>query len=304
MTNSVAVTISAFKSDEMVIELLESIFSNPHPLVKEIVVVDSLGSGKIQTTIAERGWRVHYKNVDCNLGSAGNLWQRLNIAMSLDVAWCLCLNHDAEWSSDRLTQMLLGSECGARVGAIYPVLDHHPRTPRWVIGRDNYYPASGLTKDTLPELPEFIPVKWSSSNHALYSIRPFKEGIQFMRDLWHGYEDLAIGIELERAGWEQFACTAAVLPRSVEYKNAKFLGKSFNIPDKPVWYSYYIIRNLVLIRKKYGSKYLSGFHIFGKLIQSTARILLLESQKMNRIRLLYSGTLMGLASEAGKGKVP
>lgn len=304
MTNPVAVTISAFKSDEMVIGLLESIFSDPHPLVKEIIVVDSLGSGKIQTTIAERGWRVHYKNADSNLGSAGNLWQRLNISMSLDVAWCLCLNHDAEWSSDRLTQMLLGTEHRARVGAIYPVLDHHPRKPRWVIGRENYYPASGLTMDTLPELPEFIPVKWSSSNHALYSIRPFKEGIQFMRDLWHGYEDLAIGIELERAGWEQYACTSAVLPRSVEYKNIKFLGKSFNIPDKPVWYSYYIIRNLILIRKKHGSKYLSGLQIFRKLIQSTARILLLESRKMDRIRLLFSGTLRGLASEAGKGRVP
>jgi hypothetical protein len=50
MTCLVAIAISAYQSDAEVISLLEAIFLAPHPEVKKIIVVDSLGSSRIDRT--------------------------------------------------------------------------------------------------------------------------------------------------------------------------------------------------------------------------------------------------------------
>jgi len=156
----------------------------------------------------------------------------------------------------------------------------------------------------LPEGHKPILVRWSSSNGALYSTVPFRQGTRVMHELWMGYEDLALGIDLEKNGWKQYACQSAVLPHSVEYLEAKFFYRTFHIPDKPIWYSYYNVRNLILIRKKYRPSDLSAYQIVKKLLQSGLRIILLENNKIKRLRYLLAGTVAGLRSEIGKGPVP
>lgn len=95
MNPSVAVAISAFRSDAAVISLLESIFANPHSDVGPVIVVDSLGSGRIAEIAQKNNWQIQYNNSPVNLGSAGNLAARLELSAKTGAAWCLCLNHDA-----------------------------------------------------------------------------------------------------------------------------------------------------------------------------------------------------------------
>lgn len=300
----VAIAISAFRSDEAVIQLLERIHADPHPDVAKIIIVDSMGAGRMQGLIAARNWQVDYLDSTENIGSAGNLGKRLELAASHNVSWCLCLNHDADWSSSRLSRMLTAASVDDLTGAIYPILDHHPRKPRWNIGRTRFIPSSGMSMCVLPEGNEPIRVRWSSSNGALYSTAPFRKGTRVMHELWMGYEDLALGIDLEKNGWAQYACPSAVLPHSVEYLEVKIFNRTFYIPDKPVWYSYYNIRNLILIQQKYRPSDLSAFQIMKKLLQSGLRIVLLENNKSKRLSLLLAGTFAGLRSEIGKGRVP
>jgi GT2 family glycosyltransferase len=304
MTGSVAIAISAFRSDIAVISLLEVIFSDPHPEVRSVIVVDSLGSGVIAEIAAARHWKLQYENMDTNIGSAGNLARRMELAAETGAKWCLCLNHDANWEAGRLSAMLSAGRSLPRVGAVYPVLDHSPREPRWEDGRRHFRPSAGTRVSNIPSNELTAEVLWSSSNSALYSLAPLAENITVMSELWMGYEDLAYGFALYQGNWIQLSCRSARLSKVFDYIPRRFLGRTLHIHDKPDWYSYYNIRNLILIWRQYGSKCVSLRTILWKLVQTIIRILLLEDTKMNRLKMLYLGTLAGIFNKNGKGRYP
>jgi GT2 family glycosyltransferase len=304
MIGSVAIAISAFRSNAAVIELLEAIFDQPHPEVGVVIVVDSLGDGEISKTAAARGWPVGIENFDRNIGSAGNLARRMELANEIGAEWCLCLNHDANWSPDRLDAMLRTARSRPRVGAVYPVLDHSPREPRWQEGHQDFTPSSHRRHSDIPADEHSVDVLWGISNFALYATAPRDEGVVVMADLWMGYEDLAYGIALNQAGWKQLCCRAAILSGAFDYVSRQFLGRALHIPQKPAWYSYYNIRNLLLIRRRYGIDGIPWRSIVWKFVQSALRIIILEENKFLRIRFLFAGAFAGLAGKDGKGPVP
>lgn len=304
MTNSVAIAISAFRSDAAVVSLLDEIFTDSHPEVGTIIVVDSLGSGKIRETATERGWPLWYDNANTNLGSAGNLARRMEISERTGAKWCLCLNHDANWDRDRLSEMLEVARSRPRVGAVYPILDHAPRAPRWEDGRRDYKPSSGKRLHEIPSDEPSAEISWSSSNSALYAIAPLSEGVAVMADLWMGYEDLAYGIALKRNGWAQLSCREARISQIFDYGARRFLGRTLHVPEKPVWYPYYDLRNLILIRHQYGSEGIPRGAIIWKIINSSFRIILFEEKKWTRLRLLLLGVRAGLGGQVGKGSWP
>lgn len=304
MTSLVAIAISAYQSDTEVISLLEAIFLAPHPEAKKIIVVDSLGSSRIAETATARKWPLHYENANNNLGSAGNLARRMELAAEMGAKWCLCLNHDANWDPDSLSAMLNVAAARQRVGAVYPIIDHSPREPRWQEGPQHFTPSAGKLLSKIPTKQPSKEVLWSASNFALYSTAPLTKGITVMSELWLGYEDLAYGIALNQSGWVQLSCRSAILADGFDYTSRRFLGRTFIIPEKPTWYMYYNIRNLILIRRRYGSQGILRRSIFWKPMQSTLRILLLENEKANRLKLLYSGSLAGLYGQSGKGPLP
>jgi GT2 family glycosyltransferase len=304
MTGLVAIAISAYQSDDAVVSLLETIFSAPHPQVQGIIVVDSLGSGKILEIAAAREWPLRYESASTNLGSAGNLARRMELAAEIGAQWCLCLNHDAKWDPNSLSAMLAAARARPRVGAVYPVIDHSPREPRWQEGPQRFTPSSRTRLSKIPADEPTKVVLWSASNFALYATAPLDEGVTVMAELWLGYEDLAYGIALHHGGWVQLSCRSAILTNGLDYASRRLLGHTFIIPDKPNWYSYYNIRNLILIRRRYGPEGISIMSIIWKLFQSSFRTLLLEEQKIARLNLLYAGCLAGLANRSGKGPLP
>lgn len=119
-----------------------------------------------------------------------------------------------------------------------------------------------------------------------------------------GYEDLAYGIALHQANWIQLSCRSAVLTQVFDYAPRRILGHTLFIPEKPVWYSYYNIRNLILIWRQYGCMGLTLWTVFWKFLQSSFRILVLEDKKIKRLQLLFLGALAGIKGENGKGHYP
>lgn len=304
MKGPVAIAISAFRSNATVTDLLRAIFSHPHPEVGVVIVADSLGDGEISKIAEVQGWPICIENFDRNIGSAGNFARRMELAGEVGAEWCLCLNHDASWNRERLDAMLRTARSHPRVGAVYPVLDHSPREPRWQEGHQDFTPSSHKRLFDIPTDEPSSDVLWGISNFALYATAPRDEGVVVMGELWMGYEDLAYGIALNQAGWKQLCCRAAILPNAFDYVSQRFLGRAFHIPQKPAWYSYYNIRNLLLIRRRYGVDGLKWMSIVRKFLQSSLRIMLLEDNKFFRIRLLCAGVLAGLAGKDGKGPVP
>lgn len=297
----VVLAISAFRSEESVVALLKAAFARNAPEFGSVIVVDSLGSNTLARTIAEHGWPVEYRNASTNLGSAGNLHLRLELAATTGLDWCLALNHDGILD---LAKAQLLVECGQsidRVGAVYPQM----RYPRAAGRLDRPRRALGTIGqlDEVAERAGPVDVAWSSSNGALYRLAAVSAGINAWPELWMGYEDLAIGWELQRKGWRQILCPDVIVDDNYEFRPVVILGRTFYLVDKPVWYCYYQLRNMALIARYTRGRALSWRAVISRSVIDLI-LLSLRKQRLSRFKLLTLGLWDGLRGKAGKGPVP
>jgi hypothetical protein len=147
-------------------------------------------------------------------------------------------------------------------------------------------------------------VAWSSSNCALYNLDAVREGVGAWPQLWMGYEDLAIGWELQRRGWTQLLSHEVKVVDSYEFRPVRLLGREAHIASKPSWYSYYQLRNLWLIADQSGGRAVTKASVLRRLVVDVALILLYRDRKWERLRLLLMGLRDGMRGVSGKGPVP
>jgi rhamnosyltransferase len=301
----VALAISSFRSDEAVLRLLRTAFEAGKPRFGAIIVVDSLGSGAIPELAEREGWAIRYVNSETNLGSAGNLDLRLRTAAELGFEWCLALNHDGEIDPEKVLRLVEHGRSRSRVGAVYPLLRFvraggKPDSPRpsfstfGVLGR----------KPSSAETGPCVEVAWSSSNGALYRLDAVREGVRAWPQLWMGYEDLALGWELKRAGWTQLLCSDVEVADDYEFAAVRLPGREVHLAAKPPWYSYYQSRNLLLIAAGTQGAAVSRASALFRFLTDVGLIVALRDRKIERLRLLLRGFVDGLRGRTGKGQVP
>ena len=296
------VAISAFRSDDSVIEMLRRLYAaGPSPF-KEIIVVDSMGTGRIAECAAEAGWPIRYINADLNLGSAGNLARRLEAAASGDGDWCFTVNHDGYIDAQLVANLVRLGESIDGVGAVYPVLRYARRDNLFDAPRTHLRPFVRTFKSLPPE--RIVSVKWGSSNMALYRLQPVREGLAVWADLWMGWEDLGYGGLLFQHGWKQLASTGIVIREDYEYDAIEVGGVRLHLVNKPVFYSYYNIRNLLLICRRLKAGWMFRLDILLKFLKENAFNLVVRDKKLARLKLLWLGSLHGLKALGGKGPVP
>lgn len=293
------VAVSTFRSDAAVLALLKRIFAQGGAQAAAVIVVDSLGDGGLARAIADRGWPVRYENAAVNLGSAGNLARRLQLASEVPGArWCFALNHDGTFDRSMVETMVRRGEQAQRVGAVFPrrimtdrgncVLRPHRHvfdTPRFGAG------------DSVPQ-----EVAWDSSNGALYGLGPIRQGLLPWADLWMGWEDLGFGWLLQRHGWKQLYSPDADYHDNYEYARVSLLRRQLFITRKPAWYAYYVIRNLLLIIRRTGGGWTAWSYFATRLARELLFTLLFRSEKRRRLRLLWRGLADGLRGVTGQGR--
>jgi hypothetical protein len=297
----VALAISAFNSDDAVIRLLGHVSTGSHPRFGAVIVVDSLGHGQILDAAKSNRWDIHYINADRNLGSAGNLDLRLKTAAELGFDWCFAVNHDGEVNENKVLALATLGRSRAKVGAVYPQLVFSqaegrldsPRRSFSSFGLLDGHRDSGATE-----------VAWSSSNCALYNLDAIREGVTAWPQLWMGYEDLAIGWELQRRGWTQLLSHEVSVSDSYEFRPVQLFGRKAHIASKPSWYSYYQLRNLWLIADQSQGRAVSKASVLRRLVVDVALILLYRDRKGERLRLLLKGLRDGMSGVTGRGPVP
>ena len=301
----VALAISAFRSDQAVSQMLETAFAQGPPGFGAVIVVDSLGSGAIARLVERNGWPVHYINSDGNLGSAGNLDLRLRTAADLGLEWCLALNHDGELDLGKVRRLVEHGRANRRAGVIYPQLVFSSAGGRRDSPRRTFSTYGMLDRgDDEREADSCVEVAWGSSNGALYRLDAIRSGVSAWPELWMGYEDLAIGWELKRQGWLQLLCTDVEVTDNYEYAPVRLLGREVYLATKPSWYTYYHVRNQLLIARGTGGTAVGWASIFARAIVDVALILLFRDRKGERLRLLVRGAVDGLKGRSGKGPVP
>jgi GT2 family glycosyltransferase len=303
--SKVALAISAYRSDEQVIELLRIAFAPDEEPFGAVIVVDSLGTGAILRAANAHGWSVSYINADHNLGSAGNLDLRLRTAAELSLEWCFAVNHDGVVEPRKIERLLSHAD-RPKVGAVYPELIFSHADRRRDVPRRKFriYGLLGPRARAANEDDPCIEVAWSSSNCALYRLDAFRTGASTWPHLWMGFEDLAIGWELRKNGWTQLLCTDVQVIDDYEFRRARIFGHPVYLTQKPVWYAYYHLRNLLIIARETKGEAIGWFDLAVRMVVDVTLVLLFRDQKLDRLRLLFKGLSDGWRGMTGKGPVP
>ena len=296
--------ISSYGSAPSVLEIVaEATSPQGTQLFDLILIVDSHGDGTIQRHIEreELGPRVRYHNSNENLGAAGNLDKRLRWATEAGGDLLFAINSDGHLdlaTVEKLLDYASRHDCGA----VYPARRL----------ADNCYEFTGIlsfpwrsvrrAKKDLP-VAEAIPVFWSSSNGALYSLQPAANGTLPPAGLWHGWEDLAYGLLLAKAGHHQFMVPSARVESRYEMTKMRGLGAASGpysyVSDKPTWIAYYTSRNLLLI----ATRVVPGpERVIAALTRISIEILVTlvtRDQKLERLGYLARGVFDGIRGRQG-----
>lgn len=300
----VAIAISSFRNDSSVLGLVERITSERWP-VEHIFIVDSQGTGRVERAIDERGWSgVSYHDSDANLGSAGNLQKRLELALEAGFEFVLALNHDALVNKEVLLR-LLEHRAEERLGALYSLRYYTGKGMYDLTGESEPGMRRAVGTRTMPT-EDKIPVIWSSSNVALYALKPLQRGLRPRGELWMGWEDYLYGLDLASHGYKQYIIPAAKCEDNYEYKSLSIFGVTTQVADKPTWYFYYRTRNLGLIALHYHAS-LRRALLFGVRALMDATSVLLGVEKTHPARALsyvLRGAIDGVRGREGKWRHP
>ena len=298
----VVIAISAFRSNSQVLSLLRKIFEEEKIDAAAIIVVDSLSDGALEQEILASGWSVRFENADTNLGSAGNLSRRLELAATFDADWCFAINHDGMIDRSLIETLLNAGNKQTKIGAVFPkrvwidradtVLKPHTH----IFNMPRHAVSGGIVSGD--------EVAWDSSNGALYGLQPVREGVRVWSDLWYGWEDLAYGWQLEQAGWKQIFCAEAVYMDDYEYERVKIFNRDIFITRKPAWTAYYIIRNLTLLVRRTGGGLRAWSFLARRIAREVVLSILFRNCKLQRLILIWKGLVAGLVGETGKGALP
>jgi GT2 family glycosyltransferase len=298
----VALAISSFRNDDAVLAILDALGAERGHPFHHVLVVDSIGTGELAAALESRAYpRVRYALFDRNLGSAGNLMERLRLAAEAGADYVYAINHDGDVAIDAVRALARFAAETPRVGAVYPA--------RRYVRKGGAIDVAGTRADVLGTLgrgPKGAwrgpkAVHWSSSNGALYALEPVRAGILPWGDLWMGYEDLEYGWALERHGYSQYVLGDVLVDDGYEYRLHRLGPFSFHASDKPAWYAYYQARNLVLLSRRHRR---GGAHVIARLAIELGLTAAVRDEKTRRLELLARGLRDGLRGTVGKGAVP
>jgi GT2 family glycosyltransferase len=287
--------IASYRNDEQVIEIVDHVYKSAPDLFERILIVDSHGTGAMPALIRARGWpNVEYRNYERNLGSGGNMAERLRIASGAGADYAYAVNHDGHVDPGVVRALLQAAITITDMGAAYP-LGYFISVGLYNLTGTRELPLPRKLVRSVRQEP-LIHVFWSSSNGALYSLEPARKGILPWEGMWMAWEDLEYGWRLFDKGYQQVIVRDAVFCDNNEYARSA-VG---NVTDKPPWRSYYQIRNLILAVCRSRRRPLFYAVVFYRTLLESGLILLVRSDKWKRLRLLWLGIVDGIKGVEGQ----
>lgn len=285
--DDVAIAISSFKSTESISDLLEEIFSSNISFA-EVIIVDSISDGSLEELIKANNYDVNFYNATTNIGSAGNLNKRLEIASNnSNIEWCFCINHDGYFNAESIITLVDSAKSiknkGVDVGAVFPSRIRYNKKEKKMVSSDNVYEE----------------ILWSSSNGSLYSVKPYRENCKVDDNLWMGWEDLLYCLKLKEKGYTCFLSNNSFYYDSYEYEKVKILFFDIYIADKPSWYNYYSTRNLVLGLKSLDDKDYLYKKLLVTVLKSAILTIAFKKDKTERLSLSFQGLIDGIQNKTG-----
>ncbi len=295
--------IATYRQDDLVCALLDKVYTECPELFESIIIVDSHSSGAVESHIDNNTYeKVVFQNSTENMGSAGNLALRLEIAADLGLDFVYAINHDGTVDHQTVEALLAYASTHERIGAAYPL--------RYLEGRDSF-DYTGTQRLPLPfrgkkgaATEEPISVYWASSNGALYNLEPVREGLLPWRDLWMGWEDMGYGWLLDKNGWKQCLVPGTQFSDNYECIDHQLFGKTVTITDKPAWYAYYGTRNLILVVRRNERPSSEFLVVAARVALEVGLTAVFKQDKAQRLKYIAAGIYDGIRERTGKWHVP
>ena len=297
----VCLAISLFRNDETVLRLIERL---THGGVRyaRILVVDSLGTGTFLSELARRGLGdgVEYHCATQNLGSAGNLALRLELAARTSARYVFAINHDGDAKPESIAKLAdIADGLGPELGALYPLRRMTNRQGAFDVTGRYRFPFTAIRSKRRPKA-RLGPVFWGTSNGALYSLSAPRRGLLPYADLWMCYEDLAYGWLLRQSGYSQFTANDVELEDGYEYTR---VGRLW-VTDKPPWYAYYYARNLPVAARRTQQPLPVRCLVLARVLLELGATVAFRKQKAARVAATLHGLKDSFFDKMGKWQLP
>ena len=243
---------------------------------------------------------------EANQGLAAAQNQGIAAALGDGADWLLLLDQDSIPAKDMISQLLCAAEnydCPERIGFLSPI--HGDDTggtgsPVYAhgygMGIKRYWLAEGEVDDGLA---------FAMASGCLVPADRLREIGNMAADFWIDYIDYDFSFRIRRAGYRILGVGSARLRHRLgETHSRKVLGLSVGYRTHPAFRRYTIYRNRVRVMRAHGIQF-PGFLAFEALsiTKDLARLLLVEDDKLEKLRAIIIGVWDGLNGRGGFRKI-
>jgi len=325
---TICAVVVTYNRKELLIECLEALLKQTRP-VQGIYLIDNASTDGTPRLLLEKGYikelppenltepwekefeiknltdgqavKLYYVRMHENTGGAGGFHEGVKRTYEKGYDWLWLMDDDAEPKDDALEKLVIYSNkeniSVLACSIILPdgeICCNH----RGFIDLKNIYPLiqEPLKREKYKGLVEEIEMV---SFVGILVNRKAIQKIGFPRkEFFLHHDDVEYCIRLRKVGKILLVPNSVIIHKEAAKKGIfkVFLGKKFvRVPYNKFWLSYYGIRNLTWLGKKYSTnKLIFYFGMLGTLMRSIIGIILFDDNKLKRIKLIVSAYIDGL----------
>jgi len=325
---TVCAVVVTYNRKNLLIECLEALKKQTTP-IEGIYIIDNASTDGTPDLLKEKGYikelppvnltepwekefeiknlvdcnpiKIHYVRMHENTGGAGGFYEGVKRAYENGYDWLWLMDDDAEPKENalkKLTKYFDKENIAALACSVILPNGEICYNHRGFIDLANIYPLiqKPLQKEKYKESVEEIDMA------SFVGILVNREAIAKIgypkKEFFIHHDDVEYCIRLRKVGKILLISDSVIVHKEAAKKGIykKFLWKkSLRIPYEKLWLSYYGVRNLTWLGKKYGS---NKFNFYSGLIKSYLRkvigILLFDDNKLKRIKFFTNAYLDGL----------
>jgi len=336
MSDSVCAVVVTYNRKNLLIECLEALRKQTRP-IQGIYLIDNASTDGTPELLLEKGYirelppqnlkepwekefiiqnltngeevKLHYVRMHENTGGAGGFYEGVKRGYERGYDWLWLMDDDAEPKEDALENLSIYFKDSNIVGLASAVFLPNGAVAIHHRGRINFKNVFPLIQIPL-QLEEYQKQAVEIDMASFVGLLVKRDAIKKMgfpkKDFFIHHDDVEYCIHLRSIGKILLVPKSIIFHKEASKKGVekRFLGmrklrKDFN----EYWLTYYGIRNLVWLGKRYSkSKVLFYFQMFKTLLRQILGIILFDDNKLKRIKFIINAYLDGLQGKFDNNK--
>ena len=291
ITTTCAIIVS-YHPDELIVQLTHALLQQ----VPQVVIVDNGSNAQSRARLQElaRDDRVNLIWNSSNQGIATALNQGVRFAQRNGFIWVATFDQDSQVNEGYFA-------------ALFGALDMTPLAAQIAILAPRYLdPRTGVTSafegQHHQRSKRFVTLDVAMTSGNLVRCSAFEMVGMFWEELFVGYVDYEFCLRCRHHGLLIVGVTDAVLVhRPGNCVRRRFLWMNPVLSHYQPLRRYYNARNSVAVYRRHGLRRIRWMlSDMWELVRETAKVALLEEQKIPKLRAIFCGLLNGLAGRLGK----